>query len=78
MFDFLNPALREGKRRAKEEYRQRMLQGKIDEAMRHAREDADRKLAFREKLHKDFRAFSFIKVLMYAAVIVVVVGMFAH
>ena len=54
MFDFLNPALREGKRRAREEYKQRMLQGKIDEAMRHAREDADRKLAARETFHREF------------------------
>lgn len=54
MFDFLNPALREAKKRAKEEYKQRMLQGKIDEAMRRAKEKADMKLASREKWHRDW------------------------
>ncbi len=53
MFDFLNPALREAKKRAKEEYNQRMLQGKIDEAMRHAREQADRDLQRREWWHRE-------------------------
>lgn len=54
MFDMFNPALREAKRRAKEEYRQRLLQGKIDAAMRHAREKADNKLRTRERLRKDW------------------------
>jgi hypothetical protein len=54
MFDFLNPALREAKKRAKEEYNQRMLQGKIDEAMRRAKEKADMELAGREKRHRDW------------------------
>jgi hypothetical protein len=44
MFDFMNPALREAKRRAKEEYKQRVLQGKIDACMQDARDAAHRKL----------------------------------
>jgi hypothetical protein len=54
MFDMLNPALREAKKRAKEEYQQRMLQGKMDEAMRRAHEKANRNLAQREKIHQDW------------------------
>lgn len=78
MFDFLNPALREGKRRAKEEYKQRMLQGKIDEAMRHAREDADRELAGREKLHRNFLELRSPRVLLTIAGVILLFLMFAH
>lgn len=52
MLDMFNPSLREAKRRAREEYRQRMLQGKIDETMRRARERASRNLALRETIHR--------------------------
>ncbi|MDK9721160.1 MAG: hypothetical protein OEL53_08245 [Rhodospirillales bacterium] len=54
MFDMLNPALREAKKRAKEEYEQRMLQGKMDEAMRRAHEKANRNLAQREQVHQSW------------------------
>lgn len=54
MFDMFNPALREARKRAKEEYKQRMLQGKMDEAMRRAQEKASRNLATREKIHHDW------------------------
>lgn len=76
MFDMFNPALREARKRAKEEYRQRMLQGKMDEAMRRAHEKADRKLAFREKLHQDILALRLPRLLMYAAIIVVMAFVF--
>jgi hypothetical protein len=47
MFDFLNPAMREAKKRAKEEYKQRILQGKINAVMENARAKADRELSKR-------------------------------
>lgn len=57
MFDMFNPAMREAKRRAREEYRQRMLQGKMDATVRHARERADKNLAFQEKMHVEVPKF---------------------
>ena len=76
MFDMFNPALREAKRRAKAEYKQRMLQGKIDETMRRARENADRKLAGREKMHRDILALNLPRLLMIAAAVVVAAFVF--
>ncbi len=57
MFDYFNPVLREARKRAKEEYKQRLLQGKADAMMRHAQEDASRKLARKETFRREFPGF---------------------
>ncbi|MBF0268665.1 MAG: hypothetical protein HQL44_08735 [Alphaproteobacteria bacterium] len=46
--------MREAKKRAKEEYRQRLIQGKADAMMRHARESADEELASKEQFRRSF------------------------
>lgn len=54
MFDYFNPVMREARKRAKEEYKQRLLQGKADAMMQHAREDASKKLARKETFRREF------------------------
>lgn len=44
MFDFLNPTMREAKRRAKEEYQRQLLQGKVDLEFQRAQQKAAHEL----------------------------------
>ena len=73
MLDMFNPALREAKRRARAEYRHLLLQGKIDQTMRNARERAARKLASREKRFRDWQMIK--PILLYAGLVLMILGM---
>ncbi|MDK9719657.1 MAG: hypothetical protein OEL53_00585 [Rhodospirillales bacterium] len=80
MFDYFNPVLREARKRAKEEYKQRLLQGKADAMMLHAREDAARKLANKEKFRQGFPHFvgQFLKAAIYLGVFFLMLALLAH
>lgn len=80
MFDFLNPTLREAKRRAKEEYNRQLLQGKVNLEFQRAQEKAARKLHRMETAPARRRSF-FRKLgtaALYVIVFVVVVSIFGR